>query len=254
MYQTKLTLVLTVLMFSVQLVKAQDDFKLYYQGKKLMHKREHKQALNSFDSLRIKFPDSKYLDDAAFWSAYILEMQGKERDSFAAYQNLKKTFPDSPWLDDAEIRQISIAEKLAQKDEKTYIDFLINRLASDDKTIKYQASMSLAKLRDRRALPGLRQIANNGDNDMSLMAKSLIKRIETKPVPKHPNNRIPKNQKNFGERDFRNPNDPAPKIIRPGNRSGETKNRPSSKKSPERKINRPSPKPKTDVSKPVKKK
>ncbi|OQX87209.1 hypothetical protein B6D60_04360 [candidate division KSB1 bacterium 4484_87] len=175
-----LAMILGVFFFSS--LKAQDGFQYYYQAKKLMHQRDYKKALELFDKLKKEFPNSKYEDDAEFWSAYILQKENRYDESFRRYDRLKQKFPKSPWVDDAEVQQIGIAEKLANRGKKKYLNYLVERVHSPDKTIKYQASISLGKLNDQRALPGLRQIANNGDIDMSQMARSLIKNIESKQV------------------------------------------------------------------------
>ncbi len=183
----KILIILTILFSFAQAetTLAQDGFQYYYQAKKLMHQREYKKALELFDKLKKEFPNSKFEDDAEFWSAYILEKQNRYDESFRRYENLKKKFPKSPWVDDAEVQQIGIAEKLANRGKHKYLNYLVERAQSRDKTIKYQASISLGKLNDQRALPGLRQIASNGDKDMSQMARSLIKTIESGKV-KHP--------------------------------------------------------------------
>jgi len=186
----KLVIIILLMNTFAALAIAQDGFQLYYQAKKLLYQREYDQALQTFDSLKTLYPDSKFLDDAEFWSGYILQRQKKYTESFRSYENLKKQYPTSAWVDDAEIQQIGIAEKMATTGDRKYIDFLVNKLHSADKSIKYQASVSLGKLNDPRALPGLRQIANNGDRDMGRMAKSLIQQIESKKTARPPKGRI----------------------------------------------------------------
>ncbi|NOZ62649.1 MAG: tetratricopeptide repeat protein [Calditrichaeota bacterium] len=211
---------------------AQDGFQYYYQAKKLMHQREYKKALDLFDKLKKEFPGSKYEDDAEFWSAYIMERENRYDESFQRYNRLKEKYPKSPWVDDAEVQQIGIAERLANRGKRKYLNYLVDRVHSRDKTIKYQASLSLGKLNDQRALPGLRQIANNGDKDMSQIARSLIKTIESDRV-KHPErnqikNRLPlRDGKKYEKIPMKRPqsrlkNPPrAPRIQHPG--SGQSK-------------------------------
>lgn len=191
--KNKLTLLLIFFVFGLCFIStglAQEDFQLYYKAKKLMHQREYENALDTFNQLSTNYPDSKYLDDTEFWCGYILEKQGKYSTSFEKYQQLHTKYPDSPWVDDAEVQQIGIAEKMAHQGDHVYTNYLVQKLNSSDKTIRYQASVSLGKLRDPRALPGLKQMANNGDQDMSRMAKSLIDKIESKKPQPTPSSRI----------------------------------------------------------------
>lgn len=226
-------------MFFTTKANAQEDFKLYYKMKKLMHQRQYDSALQLFEQLKIKHPDSRYLDDAEFWSAYILERQDKSKEAFNAFKNFKKKYPVSPYVDDAVLQQIGIAERLARTGKRNYINFLVTNLKSTDKSIKYQASVSLGKLRDKRALPALKQMANNGDRDMSLMAKSLIKNIESKPVTKQPKIRVlPDTHKKIGRDKINGRSLKQPPIHTPDNRPGNIK-QPQKTRNPSARIQRP---------------
>ncbi len=223
----------------------QDDFPIYHKAKKLLQRREYKKAQESFELLNKKYPNSRLIDDAAFWSAYILEKQGKNSDAFKAFDNLKKKYPKSPWIDDAEAQQINIAERLFKKGNKKYKNFIINKLDSPDKKTKYRAAVSLGKLRDQRALPVLRQMESNGDKDMGLVAKSLLRNIEKKPIKRSPGLRVlPDNQKQKNDEKSNRRT-----IRQPQSRTSETlpgyqKQRRTSK-TPSPKINRPSRQPQT---------
>jgi tetratricopeptide (TPR) repeat protein len=188
-------LCLTALVFAQQ-----DDFQIYYKARKLLQQREYDKAQEFFMSMQKEYPNSRYIDDAEFWSAYILQKQGKEADAFSAYERLISKNPQSPWADDAETQQIGIAEKFAKKGDQLQIDFIVKKLDSQDKKIKYQAAVSLGKLHDQRALPVLKQMENNGDKDMGKVAKSLIKDFEIKSLDLSPRQRTqPESKKHNGE-------------------------------------------------------
>lgn len=155
-----------------------DDFSLFNQAMDLRINREWDQALEKYRLLKQNFPTSKYVDDAEFWSAYILEEQGREEEAFSAYQQLKDNYPASPWVDDATMRQIGIAEKFMRQGKKDYEKFLLDHLGSSDKNVKYQAALSLGKLGDNRAIPVLKEMANNGDKDMRHVGRALLERFE----------------------------------------------------------------------------
>ena len=180
----KIILFVLIVIFPINIFAQDDSTQLFYTAKRLMHQRKYDQALESYKLLKKNFPGSKYVDDAEFWSAYILEKKADDKEAFEAYKQFVINNPKSPFVDDAMVYQISIAENLARKGQNNYREFIAIKLNSPNKTVKYQASLSLGKLRDTRAIPTLRQIANNGDQDMSLMAKSLIKNIN-KPIDRN---------------------------------------------------------------------
>lgn len=188
-----------VLVFSTMTSIAQEDFKLFNEAMELRIQREWDQALQKYDSLKLKYPESKYIDDVEFWSAYILEEQGKESEAFTAYEEMKNKHPQSPWVDDATRHQIGLAEKFVKQGQESYKEFLTKNLDSPYKNVKYQAALSLGKLGDQRAIPVLKEMSNNGDKDMRSVGNSLLQKFdhpdqrarpELKPMPIQP----PKNR------------------------------------------------------------
>lgn len=195
---TFFTLIILLVAF-VPLLIAQEDFNLFNEAMELRIQREWDKALEKYESLKQKYPDSKYIDDAEFWSAYILKEQGKESDAFNAYQAMRQKYPDSPWADDATMHQIGLAEKFVKQGQDSYRNFLTNQLDSPHKNVKYQAALSLGKLGDKRAIPVLKEMSNNGDKDMRSVGNSLLQNIDDprqqdraklKPLPL----RLPKNK------------------------------------------------------------
>ena len=112
---------------------AQEDFKLFNEGMELRIQREWDKALEKYEQLKLQYPSSKYVDDADFWSAYILEEQGKESEAFSAYRQMKEKHPESPWVDDATMHQIGLAEKFVKQGQDSYKPFLTEHLESPNK-------------------------------------------------------------------------------------------------------------------------
>lgn len=248
-----LKLLFILVLFSSIAYTQQDDFQIYNKARKLLQRREYKKAQDSFELLKKQYPNSRYIDDAGFWSAYILEKQGNDSDAFEAFDNLQKKYPKSPWIDDAEAQQISIAEKFAKKGNKKHVNFIVNKLDSPNKKTKYRAAISLGKLRDQRALPVLKQMEKNGDKDMGSVAKSLLRNIEAKPIKRKPKLRVSPDKKiqindsQINRRTIKQPqsrnskrlpeykkqrktsNIPSPKINMPS-RKKQTKSRPAAVK------------------------
>jgi tetratricopeptide (TPR) repeat protein len=194
-----------VLVLLVPLLRAQEDFNLFNEAMELRIQREWNRALEKYQSLKQRYPDSKYVDDAEFWSAYILVEQGKDTDAFTAYQSMKQKYPDSPWADDATMHQIGLAEKFVKQGQDSYKSFLTEELKSPHKNVKYQAALSLGKLGDERAIPVLKEMSNNGDRDMRSVGNSLLQKLDQptrqdqpqlKPFPNRaPDNRVDKKNK-----------------------------------------------------------
>ncbi|MFZ5517378.1 MAG: tetratricopeptide repeat protein [Candidatus Zhuqueibacterota bacterium] len=228
--QWKIIVAVCIIIFPLSIFAQDESTQLFYSAKRLMHQRKYDQALESYALLKKNFPDSKYVDDAEFWSAYILEKKEDDKNAFDAYERFAKNNPTSPFVDDAMVYQISVAEKLAWRGDKTYQEFIAIQLNASNQTVKYQASLSLGKLRDSRAIPTLKQMANNGDQDMSLMAKSLIRDIHK---PRDQRESVIKTIINPGQEDAK-PTDKGAtikrnnvptqgKIARPPQQSGTTK-------------------------------
>lgn len=171
----------SVLVLATTNLIAQEDFTLFNEAMELRIQREWEKALEKYDLLKLNYPDSKYVDDVEFWSAYILEEQGKESEAFTAYEEMKNKHPQSPWVDDATRHQIGLAEKFVKQGQEGYKEFLTKNLDSPYKNVKYQAALSLGKLGDQRAIPVLKEMSNNGDKDMRSVGNSLLQKFD------HPN-------------------------------------------------------------------
>lgn len=172
-----LCIILVVVSLTTGLI-AQEDFKLFNEAMELRIQHDWDKALEKYESLKLSYPDSKYVDAAEFWSAYITEEQGKESEAFKAYEQMKNKYPNSPWVDDATRHQIGLAEKFVRQGQEGYKDFLTKNLDSPNKNVKYQAALSLGKLGDQRAIPVLKEMSNNGDKDMRSFGNSLLQKFE----------------------------------------------------------------------------
>ncbi len=166
------------------MLKAQEDLAIFNEAQDLKIQQEWNKAVEKYELLKLKYPDSKYVDDAEFWSAYILEKQGKHSDAFKVYQEMIQKYPESPWVDDATIQQIGLAEKFVRDGKDDYSNFLTDKLESPIKSVKYRAALSLGKLGDKRAMSALKEMANNGDRDMRTMANSLLQKKFNQEPPK----------------------------------------------------------------------
>jgi tetratricopeptide (TPR) repeat protein len=219
------------------------DYQIYFKAKKQIQRREYEKAAETFKVLKSTYPNSRFNVGAEFYNAYMLDKQEKNSDAFKAYENFVKKYPTSGWVDDAEMYQIGIAERFIKKGNQEYNNFIVNKLNSQNKHVKFQAAVSLGRLRDRRALPVLKQMEEqmeaNGDIDMGNVAKSLIRNVEKKPISISPRLRAqPDKTKQPGDIQSKR------KTIRqPGRRTLQTKpgyqKQPARSRSNSPKVNRP---------------
>ncbi len=234
-----LTIIFYSVLFTSLSFAQQVDFQLYYKARKLLQQREYEKAQESFELLKTKYPNSRYIDDAGFWSAYILEKRGKDSAAFNEFKKFKGLYPHSAWVDDAESQQIDIAAKLARRGDNSHVNFIVNKLRSPDKKIKYRAAVSLGKLRDQRALPVLKQMEKNGDKDMGSVAKSLIRNVEKKPIKINPRYRVQPDKKKQPD-DFQSKRRT---VRQPGSRTSEKmpdyRKQSSGRKTPSPRVSRP---------------
>jgi len=180
----KRILVLLVMhLIQVSMLYGQNDFTLYKQARKLTIEKKWNKAIQSYNKLRDRYPESRYRDDADFWNAYILEKQGQLEDAFFTYQEVIDKHPKSAWVDDAVIHQIFLAETFVRNGKDSYAEFLKQKLDDSDVNIRNQAAISLGELGNRAALPVLRNIGRGDDVDLATVAKKLIKKIERTPAP-----------------------------------------------------------------------
>jgi len=253
--------ILLSIVISIPGLKTQEseDYKLFNEAMELRIQREWNQALEKYKLLKQKYPNSKYMDDADFWSAYILEEQGKEADAFKAYKKVQTKYPNSPWADDAAMHQIGLAEKFVRQGQGSYKRFLTEHLHSPNKNIKYQAALSLGKLGDNRAIPVLKEMSNNGDRDMRSVGNSLLRKLD-RPTYLKPRDR---SQRPMQSLPPKSRSDKKSNVIKPPTMSpkNQTKVRPDKKGNvakpptikPKRQIKTPTRKPDIKINRPTQK-
>lgn len=143
---------------------------LYQKAKKETIALKWDQALELFGDIRDGFPGSRYQDDAQFWIGYCLEKRGgSEIEAFIAFSDLIEDFPSSTRIRDARVHQIALAEKLVAQGRQQFHDFLLEHLESEDRMIRMQAAMALARLGDKQAAPVLEEMADDPDWGLEVM-------------------------------------------------------------------------------------
>jgi len=156
----------------------QKDAQIYQMGERYLNKRKWGKAIEVFNMLLKKYPDTIFKDNALFWIGFSLEHRGEEEKAFNHFEKFVKQYPDSPWWDDATVHQIFLAKKLYLKGRADYIDFLRLQLSSSDAKIRFQAALTLGELRDPSALPILKEIVKDRNEDVAKRAMNLMRDYE----------------------------------------------------------------------------
>jgi hypothetical protein len=86
------------------------DQELYNQGRSLIFEESWTKARGVFESLARRYPDSTYLDDALYWTAFSLYEEGKPEMGYQTLRSLVSRYPDSPWNEDARALMVRCAE------------------------------------------------------------------------------------------------------------------------------------------------
>lgn len=67
----------------------------------LMNQQKHKEAIERYETLIVRFPQSRYCTQAQFMIGYIHDQLGDYEQARVAYQQVIDTYPNSELVDDA---------------------------------------------------------------------------------------------------------------------------------------------------------
>ncbi len=77
------------------------DVALQALARVLLGQKKHQDAIQRYDELVTRFPNSRYVDQAQFMVGYIHEEQGRLDLAREAYLKLIEAYPESDLIDDA---------------------------------------------------------------------------------------------------------------------------------------------------------
>jgi len=86
------------------------DQELYNQGRSLIFEESWTKARGVFESLAKRYPDSTFLDDSLYWTAFSLYEENKPEMAYQTLRDLVAKFPDTPWNEDARALMVRCAE------------------------------------------------------------------------------------------------------------------------------------------------
>lgn len=118
--------------------------------------------------------DSPRAPEAAFYLGLCLEnLPGKDEEAYQIFEALQKSHPDDPIVEKALSHQIILAGMLGEKD-RSYREFLVRMLDSDEPGVRCEAALSLARFGDERAVDCLQEVLREGNKDQQLLALERI--------------------------------------------------------------------------------
>ena len=79
------------------------DLALHGLARVLLNRHKFDEAIGTYESLVLRFPESRYADQAQFMIGYAYDLQGKFEKAREAYQKVIDMFPGSELNDDAAI-------------------------------------------------------------------------------------------------------------------------------------------------------
>ena len=87
------------------------DQEIYNEGRSLIFDEAWARARTVFENLLKRYPDSPFVDDALYWTAFSLYEEGNAGQGYQTLRMLVTRFPESPWSDDARTLMVRCAEK-----------------------------------------------------------------------------------------------------------------------------------------------
>ncbi|MFC1553710.1 HEAT repeat domain-containing protein [candidate division KSB1 bacterium] len=95
-------------------------------AKKLINEEKWGIARDTMRRFIDNYPESAYVDDAAYYSAYSYYMMAEENSNmlvevFNSFEDFVENYPKSKWLDDAQTEMINIGLKLEEMDINNYM-------------------------------------------------------------------------------------------------------------------------------------
>lgn len=118
--------------------------------------------------------DSPRAPEAAFYLGLCLEnLPGRDEEAYQVFEALQKNHPDNPIAEKALSHQIILAGLLGEK-IRSYREFLVRMLDSEEPAVRWEAALSLARYGDERTVDSMREVLQKGNRDQQIMALERI--------------------------------------------------------------------------------
>ena len=116
MKKTLLFTSLGVLSLASAQVIPQEDNAAYREGYALILQEDWRAAQSYFSQFQLDWPDSPWLDDAAFWNCFAEENSSPLAiEQFQCYETFLQTYPQSSWASDAVTKAVVLGAQLSSR-------------------------------------------------------------------------------------------------------------------------------------------
>jgi tetratricopeptide (TPR) repeat protein len=128
---------------------AAKDQDLFNQAKILMFDQKWEEARAAFQRLIREFPQSAFLPQAYFHTAYCLRLQKKPEDALTSYDQFLQKYPNEPYLaGEGRKAVVELAAALVEQGKPAYRSRLVTALADPRKEVRYFAAIRSSSLKD----------------------------------------------------------------------------------------------------------
>lgn len=167
-------------------VRGGEDERLLQEAKLMIFDKNWAEAEKKLSGLVNKHPQSSYYSQALFYLGKCQsEQAGKEKAALGSFQAFLKR-PDRPHglVEEAEIAIIDLAFRLFSQGQKEYSRWLLDRLTSPNRVVRYYAAMKMSYLKDKdlagQALPVLLKLIET-EKDQELVDRARIAVLRISP-------------------------------------------------------------------------
>jgi hypothetical protein len=141
------------------------DQDLFNQAKILMFDQKWEDARATFQRLIREFPQSAFLPQAYFHTAYCLRLQKKNEEGLLAYDQFLQKYPNEPYLaGEGRKAVVELAASLVEQGKSAYKSRLSTALADPRKEVRYFAAIRCSSLKDPQlnsmSVPILKEIVS----------------------------------------------------------------------------------------------
>lgn len=125
----------------------QAETEAYKKAYTMILEEKWESAIKSFAEFTKLYKDSKYIDDARFWSCYALSKTGNNlENAVACYEDFIHDFDESNWSDDARANLIKLARKLEKMGNPEYGELIQEMEGDDDEDVAIAAIFALQNM------------------------------------------------------------------------------------------------------------
>ena len=143
-----------------------DSAQAYRRGYNLVLDEDWQGAIAAFDQLVERYPESDWVDDAAFWHCYARQQLGEAAaELFDCYQRLLERYPRSEWQDDARRAMVRLAKELDREGRPEYREKVSDFGQGEDADRLLAILVALGEIGDERSVHVILERLDSTDDE-----------------------------------------------------------------------------------------